>query len=387
MRKNPYYRLQYISGIPYLLTFGQGNADFNHDMRLNDTGVFLWEQLGNASDIEALIALCAEHFHCPAEQYPSMAQAVGHFVATLRSKHIILPEVDDAKGMAPFTTLEIAGLFLKLYGAEAAFSKELLDFETSKGFSDDTPHMELGVVRGTPSHRENGTLLLRNDSLTVIEGQLEYILLFPTFESVSEARISKDGQNANIFCSPEFTDTAREEISYAIRILFLYFAQLQGMVALHSASLRYRDKVWLFSAASGTGKTTHVQLWQDHYNTPIINGDLNLIAFAETSPVVHGIPWCGTSGVYTKETYPLGGVIFLRQGEHNRVTELPKDLQQLYLLHRSISPAWTDVMQQHNLDLGVTLSGKILTCLLTCTKDADAAHCIRKRIDTYLDNN
>ena len=36
----------------------------------------------------------------------------------------------------------------------------------------------------------------------------------------------------------------------------------KGMFALHSASLLYLEKAWLFSGPSGMGKSTHTALWK-----------------------------------------------------------------------------------------------------------------------------
>ncbi len=88
-----------------------------------------------------------------------------------------------------------------------------------------------------------------------------------------------------------------------------YFAALHGKYALHSASNYYQEKAWLYSASSGTGKTTHVKLWEKLYAVQVLNGDLNLLGMEKDEVFVYGIPWCGTSGVYTTKKYPLGGII------------------------------------------------------------------------------
>lgn len=387
MRKNPYYRLKYIANVPYLLTFGQGNADFNRDLRLNTTGAFLWEQLDMVSDTEALIALCADYFQCPQVQFEAMSADVRRFVNTLYSKGILLPEGNAAQNTALYKTLEIAGLFFRLYGPANAFAKEFLSFETTKAFSDDSPVQEIRVHIGTPAHTECGTLLLRNQFLSVVEGTHRYILLFPSSEYLYEAQISKDGKRATVFCKGEITSEAQVEISYAIRICFLYFAGLHQMLAIHSASILYRDKLWLFAGPSGTGKSTHTELWHKLLGTPVINGDLNLICLDGGDPVVHGIPWCGTSGIYDTKSYPLGGVIFLQQGSANQANVLSEDRKCLHLLHRSISPTWTAAMQERNLHVIESFAHKVLLCQLTCTKEEDAVHCIKRVMDSYPDNN
>ncbi len=387
MKKNPYYRLKYIAGIPYLITFGQGNADFKHDMRLNETSVFLWEQMEKVSDTEGLVALCADHFQCSKEDYPVMEASIRQFVNSLYQQGILLPKKDNALGMTCCRILKIAGLFLKLYGPEIAFAKELLDFKTNEEFSNDSPIQEICVQTQLPTYTENGMLLLRNQSLSVVEGVDHYLLLFPELKQIREAHVDKDGKRVIIYCLPDITTETTVEISYVIRIAFLYFAQLKHMIAIHSASILYRDKVWLFSAPSGTGKTTHTKLWQEAYQTPVINGDLNLIAMENGIATVHGIPWCGTSGIYSKQSYPLGGIIFLTQDADNKIISLSEEQKQLRLLHRSISPGWKEEMQESNYSVVEELSDKILICHLTCNQEKEAAVCCKRAIDTFFDNN
>lgn len=387
MKKNPYYRLKYIAGIPYLLAFGQGNADFKHDMRLNETSAFLWEQLEKVSDAEELIALCADYFQCPKEDYPVMEASIRQFVNSLYYQEILLPQKEKPLDMNGYKVLKIAGLFLKLYGPEIAFAKELLDFETTDDFPEDSPIQEICVGTQLPAYTENGRLILRNQALSVVEGEENFILLFPELRRIREAHLDKAGKRVNIYCVPDITEETTVEISYVIRIAFLYFAQLKNMLAVHSASVLYRDKVWLFSAPSGTGKTTHTRLWQEIYETPVINGDINLIAVENGVATVHGIPWCGTSGIYSKQSYPLGGIIFLTQGADNKVSSLSGDRKQLRLLHRSISPGWTEEMQERNCQVVENLSDNILISHLTCTQEKEAAACSKMEIDAHLDKN
>jgi len=387
MRKNPYYRLKYIAGIPYLITFGQGNADFKHDMLLNETGAFLWEQIDKVSDTEGLVALCKDHFQCTEEDYPVMEASIRQFMNSLYQQGAVWPKTDDTWGMPCYRTLKIAGLFLKLYGPEMAFAKELLDFETNEEFSDDAPIQEICVQTQLPAYTENGILLLRNPSLSVVECVDHYLLLFPELKQIREAHVDKEGKRVIIYCMPDITEETTVEISYVIRIAFLYFAQLKHRMAVHSASIWYRDKVWLFSAPAGTGKTTHTQIWREVYETPVINGDLNLIALENGIATVHGIPWCGTSGIYSKQSYPLGGIIFLTQGADNKMISLSKDQKLLRLLHRSISPGWKEEMQERNYSVVEELIDKILICHLSCNQEKEAAACSKGAIDAYLENN
>ena len=116
----------------------------------------------------------------------------------------------------------------------------------------------------------------------------------------------------------------------------------------------------------------------------MINGDLNLLAIENGTPVVHGIPWCGTSGICDNKTYPLGGIILLKQAKENYIEPLSPDRKCLLVSQRLISPAWTKTLFEGNLSIVDKLADKILIYRLHCTKEPDAAETIKKELDTYL---
>ena len=171
---------------------------------------------------------------------------------------------------------------------------------------------------------------------------------------------------------------------YGFRAAFFYLAALHGKYALHSASNYYQEKAWLYSASSGTGKTTHVKLWEKLYAVPVLNGDLNLLGMEKDEVFVYGIPWCGTSGVYTTKKYPLGGIILLKRGTENRVCKLPQDERQLYTAQRMISPAWTEKQVDDSLLFAEKLSDRIPIRQLYCTQEPSAAAVMKEYIDKYL---
>lgn len=93
-----------------------------------------------------------------------------------------------------------------------------------------------------------------------------------------------------------------------------------------------------FPAVPEPGKSTHSALWHDLYQTPLLNGDLNLLGIRNSIPYAYGLPWCGTSGICTPKDYPLGGIIFLKQAAIDQVQSLQPDEKVLHILQRMISP-------------------------------------------------
>lgn len=195
---------------------------------------------------------------------------------------------------------------------------------------------------------------------------------------------SSNGSAGNFVFPP--VPRLKDDIFHAIRLFFLYLAHSQSMLMIHSASMLYRNKIWLFSAPSGTGKSTHVDLWNELYDTPVINGDLNLLAIENGIPVVKGTPWCGTSGISDTSTYILGGITLLKQASEDSVEELSSDQKRLLVFQRLISPAWNSDQIAFSITMIDRLAEDILICRLHCTKDENAAVTMKERIDDFIND-
>lgn len=229
-----------------------------------------------------------------------------------------------------------------------------------------------------------GELLLFGSQLDVYRCSGDYMLRFPSNHHLALCTLSFDGKEAVFYYDGSTQQEAVDELFYGFRAAFFYLAALHGKYALHSASNYYQEKAWLYSASSGTGKTTHVKLWEKLYAVPVLNGDLNLLGMEKDEVFVYGIPWCGTSGVYTTKKYPLGGIILLKRGTENRVCKLPQDERQLYTAQRMISPAWTEKQVDDSLLFAEKLSDRIPIRRLYCTQEPSAAAVMKEYIDKYL---
>lgn len=382
MRRNASYTLTEIAGVPYLLPYGQMIADHKPGIRLNETGIFLWKLLEQERSIEELVRLCAESYDITdSQELQELATDIKEFVTGLCQRDIL---VENTLAPYPFTYekyLNIAGLTTRLIGPEEAFSHQFEAFYTDPC---DKINQTIRIHIGDPGIKPNGSVLLRNEELVVMEQAENYVLLFPTSGKIQEASLSKNGKVVEIYCMPPYTDLFREELFHAIRLVWLYLAQKHGMMAIHSASILHQGKAWLFSGSSGTGKSTHTNLWNKHWGTPIFNGDLNLLSIENGQPVIHGIPWCGTSGISDTGSHPLGGIVLLKRAPTDYVEEMTADRQALSVMNRFISPLWTKDMLRQNLTFATTLSEKILVCQLNCTKEPSAAKTMKAYIEEHL---
>lgn len=381
MRQNTCYMLTEIAGVPYLLPVGQMIADQRRGIRINETGAYLWTLLAQDRTVEELTRLCAAHYHAAEESLPQLRADIEEFVSDLTDRGILLSSRPrQISEETPCKYVRIAGLICALYGPPAAFSKEWDTFVCEPA---QTPDQTIRVLLRTPKFHENGMTLIRSEEFIVMEKPDKYILLFPSSTRIAEAHLTKDGSECTFYCTPPAAHPLAEELFHAIRPAFLYLAGIHHMAALHSASILYREKAWLFSASSGTGKSTHVNLWHSLLGTPILNGDLNLLALQDGRAVIHGIPWCGSSGISDTRTCSLGGILLLRQAPDDRVETLSEDRRRLLVLQRLISPSWDAGLYERNLRLVDTLAADILICRLHCTPQPSAMEAAREAIDSY----
>ena len=117
----------------------------------------------------------------------------------------------------------------------------------------------------------------------------------------------------------------------------------------------------------------------------LLNGDLNVITQDESgTPIVEGLPWCGTSEIYTEKKYPLGGIIILNQSSNNIFTKLDETDKVLSVFLRLISPSWTPIMIEQNLNFIHNIKDSILIGKLNCNMDDEACYTMQKEIDRYL---
>ena len=95
-----------------------------------------------------------------------------------------------------------------------------------------------------------------------------------------------------------------------------------GGFILHASCIEYGGKAIVFTAPSGTGKSTQADLWKVHRGAEIINGDRIMIQSGEDGFVIRGIPFAGSSGISKNRVLPLAAIVYLKQASENRVVPL-----------------------------------------------------------------
>jgi len=144
-------------------------------------------------------------------------------------------------------------------------------------------------------------------------------------------------------------------------------------ILLHSAALSVDGQAYLFSANSGTGKTTHMTLWLDKFGERafVINGDKPIIRKKDGVFYVFGTPWCGKEGLNRNSGVPLKGICILERAEKNTASPVNGRDAMLFLLTQTVHPSKKELSCLMLDNLGQLIE-KIPVYRLGCNMEPEA---------------
>ena len=141
---------------------------------------------------------------------------------------------------------------------------------------------------------------------------------------------------------------------------------------LHSSAVLLDGKAYLFSANSGTGKSTHTEKWCRLFGARYLNDDKPALRLVDGVWMAYGTPWSGKNDLSSPEGAPVGGIAFLKRGEENAICPMdPKDAVPLLMLQSQRK--LTMEQMQAQLKLADDLLRNVPIWELTCRNDDDAA--------------
>lgn len=152
------------------------------------------------------------------------------------------------------------------------------------------------------------------------------------------------------------------------------YALAHDAFLMHCAVIEYEGHGYAFAAQSGTGKTTHIRLWQQLFGADkvtIVNGDKPLLRLIDGVFYAYGTPWCGKEGFNTNTRVPLNGLCFIERGERNSIRRMTDGEVIPRLFSQIMVTDSTDLAKQ--MELADNLLGKVPCYLLTCNMEIDAA--------------
>ena len=200
----------------------------------------------------------------------------------------------------------------------------------------------------------------------------DYIVKEPAGEPVPVVS-TKEGIETIRGEHPDF-ETFYCESDWIYREIAQYLPRENRML-MHGAVITYGEDAYMFTAPSGTGKSTHIALWQKHLKkgVDIVNGDKPILA-VEDQVTVYGTPWGGKENWQKNRKAPLKALVLIEQAKENSIQRIPPNryvpmlMQQVYLPEEERAATRT-------LELLDELTAQIPFYLLRCDMSEEAVKC------------
>lgn len=149
----------------------------------------------------------------------------------------------------------------------------------------------------------------------------------------------------------------------------------RGVMLIHGSVIAVDGEGYMFTALSGTGKSTHVRLWRELFGkrAVMVNDDKPLVRVSESkSPLVYGTPWDGKHHLSTNIAVPLRVIVLLERGIDNEIHPISAEEAFPTLLQQSFRPD-DPMLTVQALQLLSLLSQKVRFYRLHCNMKPDAA--------------
>lgn len=207
------------------------------------------------------------------------------------------------------------------------------------------------------------------------DSTLERLKPYITDRTDYDFQIKVTQNDLNDFCTHSSSDSSPQsaENPFILTQICEKTLEFYNGFFFHSSSLMLDGEAYVFSAPSGTGKSTHTALWRKRFGERVamINDDKPIIRKKGDIFYIYGTPWMGKADIGNNISAPIKAVYILQRGTENiaRRVEPGKVFKQL--LEATVMPA-----DKENMSTLLGLLDEFFSTtplfLLTCNTDDDA---------------
>lgn len=156
----------------------------------------------------------------------------------------------------------------------------------------------------------------------------------------SEITISYDRPAIGRLLAQGISSEAAAENMLTANVFYTELLKRGGFM-LHSSAVVVDGRAYLFSAPSGTGKSTHTSLWLKVFGERayILNDDKPALRFSESGEIIaYGTPWSGKSELNVNTGVPVQGICVLERAEENFIVPMSDGDAAFSILDQTIRP-------------------------------------------------
>ena len=183
--------------------------------------------------------------------------------------------------------------------------------------------------------------------------------------------------------------SAREDIKEGIPIRHFSDAYLETLAVyrkiadhilscdtllFHGSVIAVDGEGYLFTAKSGTGKSTHTRLWREYFGerAVMVNDDKPLLHITDSGVTAYGTPWDGKHRLSTNTAVPLKGICILTRDTTNHIEQAEPHATYPMIVQQTNRSLSADGMKQ-TLSLIDRMLNVMPVYRLGCNMDIEAA--------------
>lgn len=151
--------------------------------------------------------------------------------------------------------------------------------------------------------------------------------------------ITKEDIDAERVVATEFSDGFLESLAL-FRKLCDYALANEDAILFHSSAVMVDGKAYLFTAPSGTGKSTHARLWRELLGdrAVMINDDKPMIRYVDGDFYVYGTPWNGKHNLGTNNRAKIKAICKIYQAKENVIKKAEVKSMLFAVLNQTVRP-------------------------------------------------
>lgn len=148
----------------------------------------------------------------------------------------------------------------------------------------------------------------------------------------------------------------------------------RDILLFHGSAIAVDGQAYLFTAKSGTGKSTHTRLWRDMFGgrAVMVNDDKPFLQLTDQGVIVHGSPWNGKHRLGSNISVPLKAICILERSQENWIKPITAAQALPMLFQQSQRPQNPANMAKY-MELIDRLANSVQFWKMGCNMDPEAA--------------
>ncbi len=162
-----------------------------------------------------------------------------------------------------------------------------------------------------------------------------------------------------------------------IRQMLLY----HNILFLHASQVLHQNRAVVFSAPSGTGKTTQAKLWQQYRNAEILCNDRTLLKKSGGEWLTYSYPYDGSEPIQNSKTGKLACITLLRQSQEDQIIRLSPIKAITQLLPQTVIDTWDPASRSKAIGLIADIYEAVPIYQLDCTVSQSAVSVLEEALE------